>query len=395
MALIAASSEAHAQSVEDNWELDSSFLSYRESDDRVSVLKTLLNLEKQGEASSWRVNLINDTMSGASPTGAIRSSDSAVTFTGASGDRTGSSDYSMSTFEDTRRQAGVDYSRQLYSGFEIGVGGALSQESDYDSTGGNVDLSFTTDSKLTTYEIGLAATSDTIYRSDTLGTPEPLSNVQSPSPYSEGSRTTIDTLLGVTRVLNKQTLVQFNLTFSQSEGYHSDPYKIISAADENDRIYANFHDSRPQSRQRASVFTKLVHQISDSNDSVRLSYRWYQDDWGVASHTIDTRLRHILNRQQFIEPHIRLYRQSSADFYQRKLGVDTGNNPILPDDRIASSDYRLDDLSSVTVGLKYGYALTRNSLLRVRAEYLTQRYATADYGSLDAVIFQTSLNFRF
>ncbi len=394
-----AASNSGAQTADSPWQVDSSYLSYVEADERVSVSKTLANLRRQNDRGSMTVSLVHDTMSGASPTGAIRSSDSAVTYTSASGGdgfSAGSSgDYSKSAFEDTRIQAGLSLEREQSRGLTFSYGGAVSRESDYDSFGGSVGVVKESSDKLTTYNAGLAMTFDTIYRSDTGGTPEPLGNLQQERPYSEGSRKTTDVLLGVTRVLNRRTLAQFNISFGLSDGYHSDPYKIISAADAEDRIIANYHDSRPDSRLRTSVFGKVVHQLSDSEHSVHLSYRLYQDDWGIQSHTADVRYRHQLTARQYLEPHVRLYRQTQADFYHRKLSVDEGLNPILPEDGFASADYRLDAMTSATVGMKYGVALTPRTELRLRAEYLDQSFSTADYEKNTAVVFQTSLKYQF
>ena len=105
---------ANVQAEDSDWEVDTSYLSYVESDNRVSVAKTMANLTRMQEGNKLVVNLVHDTMSGASPTGAVRSNDSAVTFTGVSGGSGFSagngSDYSLSTFEDTRVQAGFNLS---------------------------------------------------------------------------------------------------------------------------------------------------------------------------------------------------------------------------------------------------------------------------------------------
>ena len=58
-------------------------------------------------------------------------------------------------------------------------------------------------------------------------------------------------------------------------------------------------------------------------------------------------------------------------------------------------DYRLDAMTSATLGIKYGVALTSNMDLRLRAEYLDQAFSTADYEKNTAVVFQTSLKYRF
>lgn len=399
LALVSAGSPDVGRAEQGPWELDTSYLSYVEADERVSVSKTLANLTRVQENGSVSVNLVHDTMSGASPTGAIKSSDSAVTFTSASGGGGFSAgrdgDYSKSYFEDTRIQAGLAIERDYRPDLTFSIGGAVSQESDYDSLGVDIGVAKESQNRLTTYTAGLAYTTDTIYRSDTGGTPEPLGNVQNNRPFTEGLRTTVNTVLGFTRVLNKQTLAQFNVSAGLSNGYHSDPYKIISAADAQDRILANFHDSRPESRLRTTAYAQIVHELGGSKNTLRASYRLYRDDWGVASHTGDFRYRHQLTNKQYLEPHVRVYWQSEADFYQRKLNVDEALNPILPGSGFASADYRLDSMSSVTFGMKYGVNLTRQAQLRFRAEYLDQSFSNADYDSNSAVILQTSFKYKF
>ena len=397
--LVSSGAAQNLQAQQSPWQVDTSFLSYVETDDRVSVSKALANLTRTSDNTSVNVSLIHDTMSGASPTGAIRSSDSAVTYTSASGgsDSSGTDDgdYSKSRFEDTRIQAGLALEQDYNSDLTFSYGGAVSQESDYESFGANLGIAKESTSRLTTYNAGLAFTSDKIYRSDTGGTPEPLSNIQFDSTSAERQRTTVDIIAGVTRVLNKQTLAQFNVSVSQSNGYHSDPYKIISAADDEDRIMANFHDSRPESRLRTSAYAQIIHALRDSKNTLRASYRLYRDDWEVVSHTVDFRYRHQLTSRQYLEPHLRYYRQSDASFYQRKLDVDEGFNPVMPDSGFASADYRLDAMSSATIGMKYGVFLTKQAEIRFRAEYLDQSFSTADYNSNTAVILQTSFKYKF
>ncbi|MEE9320877.1 MAG: DUF3570 domain-containing protein [Granulosicoccus sp.] len=388
-----------AQAVEQNWAVDTSYLSYTESNNRVAVSKTLANLTRTLNDGNVTVNLVHDTMSGASPTGAIRSSDSAVTFSSASGGggfaASTDSDYSLSPFEDTRIQFGLSREQLKSRALTFSYGGVVSQESDYDSMGANVGVKRESTNKLSTVSASFAATFDSIYRSDSGTTPQPLRDVNRELEYGKGQRNTFDSVLGVTRVLNRNTLMQVNASLGLSQGYHSDPYKIISAADENDRILANFHDSRPESRLRSSLFAKVVHQLQGSRNSIHLSYRLYQDSWGIASNTADFRYHHQLTRKQYLEPHVRLYRQNAADFYQRKLSVDDQLNPVMPEDGFASADYRLDALTSATLGVKYGFSITRNTDMRIRAEYVSQLFDNSDYGTNTAVVLQTSLKYRF
>lgn len=390
----------HAATASDDWTVDSSWLSYREGNGRVTVNKQLATMTRERDERRLSVTLVHDAMSGASPSGAIRSNDSVATFTSASSSSgfaaqgTGG-DYSLIGFEDRRVQVGVDHERPLNRQLSLTVGGVVSTEDDYDSLGSSVGLTRESDDKVHAVNIGLAFTHDTIYRSDTRGTPRPLGDITLLESWGEGERNSVDGLLGYTRILNPRTIVQGNLSYGVSSGYHSDPYKIISAADDNDRIIANFHDSRPGTRQRAALFGKLVHQLDGSDDSIQGSYRLYTDSWGIRSHTAEMRYHHKLTRRQSLEPHLRLYLQSEADFYQRKLAVTETLDPILPADGYASADYRLDQMTSATAGMKYQFQYSPTTSFRLRTAYIAQRFATADYGSNDAVVVQTSVNFAF
>ena len=399
LALATCSLIASSLHATEDWEVDATYLSYTEADGRVAVNKTLIDIDKTLDDGSFKVGLVYDAMSGASPTGAVRSSDSLVTFSSPSsrsGFSAGSNaDNSLNQFDDTRVQLSATREQELNRLYSFSYGGVISNEEDFNSLGTTLGLKKEALSKLSSIDLGFAFTSDSIYRSFNEDTPVPLGNTESSVSLAEGQRNTYDGLLGYTRVLNPSTVAQVNLTLGLSQGYHSDPYKIISAADENNRVVANFHDSRPDSRQRTSLYTKVVHQLANSEHAVQFSYRLYQDDWGIQSHTVDTRYHYTLSARQYLEPHLRFYRQSAADFYQRKLNVNAFLDPVLPADGFASADYRLDEMNSMTVGLKYGFKYNRNTQIRLRAEYLQQKFSTAEFDTNDAVILQSSLKYRF
>jgi hypothetical protein len=92
------------------------------------------------------------------------------------------------------------------------------------------------------------------------------------------------------------------------------------------------------------------------------SYRYMTDDWEIDSHTVDLRLRWPLGESSYIEPHLRFYTQSEADFYTISLvdGVE------LP--RFASADYRLGNFDAITAGLKYGWRTRNGNEMSIRAE---------------------------
>jgi len=389
-----------AGSDDDAWSVDGSWLAYTESDDRVAVRKTLVDLQRENDAHTIGVQLVHDTMSGASPTGALADDSGQVTYTGASGGQgfavgEDEGDGTRALFDDTRVQAGLAVESELDRALSVNYGAVVSQESDHDSFGGNVGLTRRSSDGVTTLDAGIAATFDGIYRSERDDTPEPLGDVADASSFEQGERSTVDALLGFGRVLNRRTVVQANLGLGVSSGYHSDPYKVISVVDDRQRVIAALHDSRPDQRVRATLFGKMVHRLKDSERSVNLSYRLYGDDWGVVSHTFVARYRLPLGERLFLEPHLRLYRQGAADFHLPFLAADERGEAVLPADGHASADYRLDGLTGTTLGIKAGWRIGARTDLRLRLERLEQRFDDTADGTLSATLVQTSVRYRF
>src|SRR5690606_33452379 len=90
------------------------------------------------------------------------------------------------------------------------------------------------------------------------------------------------------------------------------------------------------------------------------------DDWDITSHTLETRWRLPFGDSHFIEPHLRFYQQSEAEFYTPFL-LDTETLP-----EYASADYRIGKLNAYTLGLKYGRQLANGHEFGVRFEYYSQ-----------------------
>jgi hypothetical protein len=130
-------------------------------------------------------------------------------------------------------------------------------------------------------------------------------------------------------------------------------------------------------------------------------YRYYWDEWGTKSHTLDLRHRWELGSGNYLQPHLRFYRQGAADFYRHSL-VDGQPLPSF-----ATADYRLGDMTSITYGLKYGIPMGNKNEFSVRAEFMDQSGEShpADaigsqrqqdlFGGTDAFILQVGYSFLF
>lgn len=393
------SQQAGAQAYENDWEVDSSYLSYQESDDRVSVNKIIGDVKgRVSDDDTVKFKLVHDTMSGASPTGAVNSDNESVTFTsasGANGFSAGSGNSSLVEIEDTRLSVNADWIHEWNQRTRSTYGGSLSSENDYESLGGSLSLERDSGNRQTTYSAGLGFTGDTIFRSGTSDTPDPLAATDGAQMHGKGERNTWDAVAGLSHILNRRTVGQINLSYARSQGYHTDPYKVISATDRDGNVVDTFFENRPGERNRTSIYSKLAHQLANSENTVHASYRLYQDDWNIRSHTFDLKYRNSLGNRQFLEPHIRLYRQGAAEFYKHHLSVDQDVNVLFPSDNYASADYRLDRFWSYSAGLKYGRPIGQDGKLRLRAEYMEQTFAHSEFAKNSAIIMQASYKHAF
>ena len=386
---------ASAEAIENAWEVDSSYLYYSEVD-RVTVNKFVGSAKGFVSADDTaQIKVVFDAMSGATPSGAVKNT--SLTFTGASG---GSgitpvgNNAALADFNDARAAVAVNWQHEYTRTFNVGYIGAFSVENDWRSFSLAATANKDTSNRSTTWSLGISGTYDQIYRVNGHNTPEPLTPVADQDFLGTGERTTTDIIAGVTRVINRRTVAQLNLAFGYSQGYMTDPYKIFSIVDANGIEWDQYFEGRPDSRFRWSITANLNHMTFPGNNGMHLSYRYYSDDWGVKSNTLDYSHRYIFENSDYLEPRIRLYKQSKADFYQNSFySPNDGTTPALPE--YLSADYRLDDMSDITVGLAYGLRFGSDAELRTRLEYFYQTFENATFDTNKVIVFNISYGKRF
>nr|WP_264193977.1 DUF3570 domain-containing protein [Marinomonas algarum] len=393
-ALIGSLSTAHA---EESWDVDSAFLLYSESDGRVSAAEPVISATKNYDSETrLNVKLVADTLTGASANGATPS-DEAQTFTSPSGNGTYTAavgDQPLDdTFRDTRVALSSNWNAPINRDWAYGVGGYVSKEHDYQSLGVSSSVSRYLNQKNTTLTLGLGAANDTINPEGGVPTglfqvPESASSSEFAQRDDSESKSIMDAVFGLTQVVNRNTIMQFNYSINTSSGYLTDPYKILSVIDDdstgnnyggnytvnNRNLY--LYEKRPDSRLKQSLYWQTKHQF-DNNDILDVSYRYMFDDWGITSHTIDAKYRFRFDHQ-YLEPQLRWYSQSKADFYHRYL-----DSSAYTEVDFASADYRLGDLDTYTIGLRYGYQFADETEFYTRFSLYHQESSGDDgYGKL-------------
>ena len=185
------------------------------------------------------------------------------------------------------------------------------------------------------------------------------------------SKRVTDLLLGVSQVLTRRWIVSLDGSRTFEKGYLTEPYKLISIVDPaSGEPEFDVTDNRPSERTRSSGLLSSAYHFT--HDIGYASYRYYWDTWGIRSNTLDLKYRHDLEDDWYIEPHIRYYRQTAADFFV------TGISDRLAPPEYATADYRLGRLTTLTVGANFAFHVGDSpSLWNLRAEYIRQKGDTS------------------
>lgn len=413
---------ASAQEAKD-WSVDTSLLYYGEDSGRVEDVSLMASIRRAfDEDHSINATLTVDSLTGATPNGAVPAN-APQTFTGPSG----GGSYIVApgeqpldtTFLDTRVALAASWQQSLGNAMRWSVGFSGSDEYDYLHLGLDARLERDFNLRNTTVFVGAAYGQDEI--KPVGGTPVGLSPMAGEVEDEDGdddgqdrgrdaddSKDVADLLVGVTQVLSRRSLLEVAYSYGQSDGYLTDPYKILSVVDpvtgvpvagpEGEVPFLYLYEKRPDSRSKQSFFAEWRYALD--RDSFAINFRYMDDDWGVASQTAEARYRWNINDRSYLEPHLRWYTQDAADFYRTVLFA----GDALPE--FASADYRLADLDAYTIGAKYGLR-TDHGEFSVRLEYYQQSptespgSAVGDLAGFDltpdmkAVIVQFGYQFDF
>lgn len=399
------------------WDFNTSVLYYGEDAERIQDLSVAMLARRTFlDDRSLTLGLTVDALTGATPNGGLHQN-TAQTFTRPSGESTFTVPANTlpldDSFRDTRVALSANWQQPIGRLYQFSVGASASGEFDYLHLGMNTKLSRDFNKRNTTVSAGLAFSSDTV--SPVGGVPDPFSLMLDKDDVGDRpenqDKEIVDVVLGVTQVISRNLVVQANYSFSDASGYMNDPYKIVSAVNavtgdvvplvpssgDNAPSHRYLFENRPDSRTKHSFYGQAKYYMGGK--ILDASYRYMTDDWDIDSHTVDVRFRWPLGERHYLEPHVRFYTQTEANFYEVSV-VDGAPLPAY-----ASNDYRLGNFDAITAGLKYGWETKNGNDFSVRLELYQQRgsipadklfgnqVGLVQYPDLDAVIVQFSYQF--
>jgi hypothetical protein len=201
----------------------------------------------------------------------------------------------------------------------------------------------------------------------------------------DAHKTTLHWNAIMTEVVSPSLLVRYGVEYNLVNGLQHNPYRNVYAGG------TNVPERHPDVRQRRDAFVR-VNQALPNRASVKLSYRLYNDDWGVTSHEVGTRLSQYVTRGLSARWEYRWYTQTAADFFRDTYASVNGVGGYL------SGDYRLGQLSSHLFGAALradleAFAPTHAFVRRMTLWVDLERYFNSNNYSANVV--ETGVDFRF
>jgi hypothetical protein len=287
-----------------------------------------------GENYGLTFNTSYESMSGASPWYAVAPFDSeqSIVMSGA-------------TIHEERRDYNLGLRRYLNNG-SVGVNVGASDENDYESWNGGIDMECHFNNDLTTLAGGFSYSSDDINPSDAA-----LFN-----RVTDENKHTSSAFFSVSQIIDRNSLFQSSLNVTRHSGYLTDPYKL--------------GDARPDSRTQIAWSNAYRRYLTNLDAALHLDARLYDDNFGINSLTLDVSWHQNVGDTWQVIPRIRYYSQSQAGFF-------TPVNDFSLGGVFNSSDYRLSAYGALSGGLQ-----VQTTLDDFTVSFALERYVTDDSYSL-------------
>ncbi len=295
----------------------------------------------------------NTSITGSYLVDAISSASMKMTFkvdgvTSATANKQGGGD---NTPDELRHQINLGFVRNI-SGVSVSADGMYSIEHDYSSKTFATNISIPFAKKNTVLQIGFAGNWDKVFPQTRFWT---------------RSRNTTTYNIGMTQILSKNIVSQFDFSFINIDGYMLDGYQVVRIL--NGTNLSILEPIEPEKRIRKALGARMNFAVS-KHSTLLLGYRYYWDTWDIKSSTIDAEYKTHMSDYTNISLNVRQYFQNKAYFFKATYTVP---EPLMAVDSKLNSGYTND--------------------ISVNLEYKGNRYTGIPIINNDKVTFLASLGF--
>lgn len=231
----------------------------------------------------------------------------------------------------TQNNLGLDY---LHNNTLYSIGWINSDEPDYKSNTGFINISQSMFGDLTTVSFGFSRGWDKVGEVD---------HGQVVPTFSEDAdhRTWS---LGVSQVLTRNLLLGINYETDANSGFLRSPYRGVRFVDPTSARGYSFGSANTPSTRTGNAASFQLKYYLPWHAAVDSNYRFYSDTWGITANTIKLGYTQPLFRSWTFDGFVRYYWQSHATFYSDLFPYENAQN-------FESRDRELAQFHDITLGL--------------------------------------------
>ena len=234
-------------------------------------------------------------------------------YTSASSDNVDPHTISSASSADTRFYPSLSWTiENEKKGTTFGAGASISSEFDYKSFGANLSFAKKTNNRSGEFSARIQAYFDNLkyilpveLRTGNGGG----GGEDDQDDYPSKPRHSYSSSLSWSQIINHRLQLMFLLDFVYQNGYLGLPFHRVYFNDNSLHV-----ENLPDSRLKIPVGFRANYFAGDKV-IIRTFYRYYHDDWGINSHTIDIETPVKIGPFLSITPFYRYYNQSAADYF--------------------------------------------------------------------------------
>jgi hypothetical protein len=257
-------------------------------------------------------------------------------YTSASSDKIDLKANSSASHADTRIYPSLTWTMENeQKGNTITAGVSSSSEFDYTSFGANLGFSKKTKDRNGELSAKVQAYFDQVKLVDPV---ELRTNtISGEGGYGSANRTTIAGSLSWSQVINKNLQVAFLADLVHQQGFLSLPFYRVYFTD------GSVHQEKlPDNRLKIPLGFRANYFLGD-RFIIRTWYRYYKDDWGISSHTVNIEVPVKITSFFSVSPFYRFYNQTAVKYFA-PYGQHTAQNEFY------TSNYDLSKFNSNFLG---------------------------------------------
>jgi hypothetical protein len=337
------------------------FMGYDEESGKTTIYTPAIEINKDfGADYTFNLSLTHDSVSGASPTfydafsGASAKIPEGVIY---KEDIT----YGDIDYEDKRKAVALSLTKRFASRDELTIGANYSDEYDYTSNEISAEyLHYLDNSKNRAISLGASYQDNDVSIYCDLGTS--ACDTSSGASQKVKNLKVFSTEVGFTQIIDQTSLVKTSLFYINEDGYLSNPYmRVVRDYNISPKIT---EEVKPDSRTAYGATLQYIKALNKKLSSIS-SYRFYDDDWDITSHTIEEELNYEWSEKLTTGVMLRYYTQSKAKFY-------SGKKDYFTNQKYASSDRRMSDFDAINLTLDATYHINQKISCNTSISYYEQ-----------------------